>query len=462
MGIIGLGKVNSIQNPPEGRVNIGIKSDDILYLRNSDGVETPLSEQGTQGTQGSQGVQGPAGSASGSSLNGTNYLFVAADGDSVENATALKDAYDEAKTMNPSSNNIITIIAAPGYYDFTGEYFYDAELDAEIFKMDTSYINLVSLDGNRSIIFSRSSATGQIQLDGSISITANNIYVKGVDVLAKKFDIESVNSTGIKIEKCSGGRRSFGDNLDFLNAEFINCLSIGSESFGYQCFIIESSFIDCESTGINSFGYQCIEFTGLFKNCKAGSFSFCSLSFIVLGSFIDCEAGTSSFLHEFGSEINGDTGESSATFVRCKGDNVSFFAESSLADNNSTLIDCEGANSCFSNCNFNGLVVNFIGGDNCFGIETGQGRYINCLTGNNSFSYTLEGEYINCISGNNSFQNIGQNGVLHNCVSGNNSFQSVEGKVNFCRTTGTFGNALGDGAIIASIDSTGFVELIQE
>jgi hypothetical protein len=74
-------------------------------------------------------------------LEGTNYLFVSANGTDVENGDQLKAAYDEAKTKSPSANNRITVIAAPGNYDFGGS-----------FTMDTEFIDLVSLDGNRSII----------------------------------------------------------------------------------------------------------------------------------------------------------------------------------------------------------------------------------------------------------------------------------------------------------------------
>jgi hypothetical protein len=77
----------------------------------------------------------------GNGLEGTNYLFVSANGTDVENGDQLKAAYDEAKTKSPSANNRITIIAAPGNYDFGGS-----------FTMDTEFIDLVSLDGNRSII----------------------------------------------------------------------------------------------------------------------------------------------------------------------------------------------------------------------------------------------------------------------------------------------------------------------
>ena len=106
-------------------------------------------------------------------LSGTNYLYVAADGIDTANATALSSAYATAKTMSPSSINRITIVAAPGYYNF----------GSTAFTMDTEYIDLVSLDGNRSIIFNSANS------GGTISITANDVFVKGIDVETKAFTI---------------------------------------------------------------------------------------------------------------------------------------------------------------------------------------------------------------------------------------------------------------------------------
>jgi hypothetical protein len=58
-----------------------------------------------------------------STLSGTQYITVYAKGTDIENATELQAAYNTAKTMNPLSTNRITIIAAPGNYNFDSSYF---------------------------------------------------------------------------------------------------------------------------------------------------------------------------------------------------------------------------------------------------------------------------------------------------------------------------------------------------
>jgi len=85
------------------------------------------------------------------SLVGTNYVFVSANGTESENGLELIAAYNTAKTMNPSSENRITVLAAPGYY----------RLPTNL-ELDTEYIDLVSLDGNRSIIVSGSAQSSNI------------------------------------------------------------------------------------------------------------------------------------------------------------------------------------------------------------------------------------------------------------------------------------------------------------
>lgn len=50
-------------------------------------------------------------------LSGTNYVFVSTNGTDVENALELQSAYDKAKEMSPSSDNRITVVAAPGNYN---------------------------------------------------------------------------------------------------------------------------------------------------------------------------------------------------------------------------------------------------------------------------------------------------------------------------------------------------------
>ena len=219
-------------------------------------------------------------------IEGTNYIFVAADGTDVENALALQAAYDEAKTLSPSGTNRITIIAAPGYYNF----------GTNPFEMDTQFIDLVSLDGNRSVIFNSSNA------NGTISITANFVYVKGVDVLTKNFIIG--NGLGLlKIENCKGGNNSFG----------------GDATFGSNPLVVSGTFINCEG-GSGSFGSYGTA-SGTFTNCTGGDASFGTFG-TALGTFNNCNSGSSSF---------GTAGTASGTFNNCIANNNSFGVSGTLS-----------------------------------------------------------------------------------------------------------------------------------
>jgi hypothetical protein len=218
-------------------------------------------------------------------LAGTNFIYVAANGTDTENATALSAAYTTAKTMSPSATNRITIVAAPGYYNF----------GTSVFTMDTQYIDLVSLDGNRSIIFNAPLDLSFSEY-GSINITANDVFVKGINVLTKKFNTAN-NLNLLVVENCAGsGDVSFG----------------GSEASGI--------YINCEG-GDTSFGGANIS-SGTFINCKGGDTSFGGGSLFPssTGTYMNCEGGS----YSFGGSFSG--GVSSGTYTNCKAGNYSFGA----------------------------------------------------------------------------------------------------------------------------------------
>jgi hypothetical protein len=216
-------------------------------------------------------------------LAGTNFIYVAADGTDTANATALSAAYTTAATMSPSATNRITIVAAPGYYNF----------GSTAFTMSTQYIDLVSLDGNRSVIFNSADP------GGTISITANDVFVKGVNVATilignnlNLLRIENCKAT-IKINDgsivsgtfidCEGGNLMFGGAsasvTTVCSGTFINCVG-GDNSFGINEFNnsgFTGTAINCIG-GYNSFGgvtgYCCNIFSGTATNCIGGDLSF--------------------------------------------------------------------------------------------------------------------------------------------------------------------------------------------
>jgi hypothetical protein len=226
-------------------------------------------------------------------LSGTNFIYVAADGTDTANATALSAAYTTAKTMSPSATNRITIIAAPGKFNF----------GSSAFVMDTQYIDLVSLDGNRSIIFNSSN------IGGTISITANNVFVKGVDVRTLKFTI--ANSLNLlRVENCTGGDYSFGGN-GIASGTFNSCTG-GNYSFGGSNGEASGTFNSCIG-GAVSFGGNG-EASGVFTNCTGGENSFGGNG-TASGTFNSCTGGDRAF---------GGNGTSSGIFTSCVGGEYSF------------------------------------------------------------------------------------------------------------------------------------------
>lgn len=333
---------------------------------------------------------------SGGGLEGTNYVYVAANGTDVENAAELQAAYDEAANLvsftsswvnfnifgavgfgggayeiyfNPSTNFFqsgttytikingieytgftgfvygssayfltnapdgltitsfevldvsvkrATVIAAPGYYNF----------ENTNFKMNQEYVDLVSLDGNRSIIFNSQNALG------TISVTADNVFVKGVDVSSngKSFLIAS-NQSNLIVENCKGGNNSFGDHV------FFNSKTSGT-------------FIDCEG-GDYSFGsglntLYSSNASGIFINCKGGDYSFGSGGLTTAsGTFTNCVGGLFSFASGFG----GTT--ASGLFNNCVGGSYSC---GHGADLSGTFNNCIGGQDSWNTNNLTGKI----------------------------------------------------------------------------------------------------------
>jgi hypothetical protein len=352
----------------------------------------PQGAQGVQGGIGAQGVQGVQGSQI--NLQGTNYLSAQANGTDVENAAELQAAYNQAKTMSPSSTNRITILAAPGKYNF----------GTSTLVMDTEFIDLVSLDGKRSVIFNATLNTS-VREQGSLNITANNIFVKGVDVLTKNFTI-GTNLNLIRVEDCKGGDYSFGGDPTLLNP-----------------IIVSGTFIDCVSQG-DSFGATS---SGTFTNCVAGGSSF-GYDGTASGTFTDCTGGDGSF---------GGNGIASGTFKDCIAGTSSFGADGTATG---TFTDCTG-------------------GDGSFGLNsTTSGTFTNCVGGGSSFGAggTASGTFTNCVAGTASFGGTGTtSGTFTNCTGGDGSFGigGLTGKLYYCRLTlGNFPTVSGAGITRLCID----------
>jgi hypothetical protein len=310
-------KTTPLKNTPVNFVKVYVKEKNLKYLNAAGeeldvvldrplenftlpGTASPVTSSDTIATALGK-IQATLDSATG--IGGTSYVYVAASGTDVENAAELQAAYTTAKTMSPSATNRITIVAAPGYYNF----------GSTTFELDTAYIDLVSLDGNRSIIFNSSDANGTIAIVG---FSISDVYVKGVDVQNKPFKVE-MYYINIVIENCKGGNNSFS--------------STGGFNMG-------GKFIDCEG-GDNSFG-GIYNAQGIFTRCKGGANSFgTAFGSQASGTFIDCQAGISSF--------GGGGATASGTFNNCKGGDNSFGGNGGNASG--TFTNCVGGNGAFGN-----------------------------------------------------------------------------------------------------------------
>jgi len=282
-------------------------------------------------------------------------------------------------TFLQTTNPIVTVVVAPGYYNF----------ENTAFTIFVENINVVSLTGNRDVFI-----TGGGQNLGydfsNIMVYADNILVKGL-VTDIVFFVENDLGNTI-IENCKGGDYSFGYSNFNLNSTFINC-EAANYSFAFlgtasgtfiNCKAVERSFgtsssgtfIDCEA-GVNSFGYFGSAY-GLFKNCTAEENSFGAFS-IASGSFYNCIAGDYGF---------GYQGTASGTFNDCKALDLSF-----------------GYNGTAS-----GIFTNCTGDDSSFGGGSGvlTGRLYYCKLNSSTFQ-TVSGAGITrlCIDGNNVENNQG-------------------------------------------------------
>lgn len=275
-------------------------------------------------------------------LSGSNYLFVEASGTPSQNATSLSASYAQAKNSSPSATNRIAILAGPGKYEFSSS-----------FDLDTQYIDILSITGERDILVTGSN---------TISISADNVFVRGIDVDAKNFTIAD-NLPSIKLVNCKGGDLSFGGTIDppisgslpltsvLVNGTFIDCEG-GDLSFAGNG-IASGIFENCTG-GDSSFGYDIIG--GTFINCEGGDFSFGGAEGDIDGYFENCTGGEGSFT------ITGTILDGTA-LKECTGDLYSFASNGFIEG---SLYNCRLTSGSFNTSSIqgNGAIVLGINGDN--------------------------------------------------------------------------------------------------
>jgi len=263
----------------------------------------------------------------------------------------------------------------------------------------------------------------------TIFVTANDVFIKGVDVLEKQFKIGD-NLDLLRVENCSGGAASFGANGISAAGTFVNCRA-GNASFGGGGKA-SGTFIDCIAGNVSfGFGYSSSQgATGTFINCIGGNESFGVGAGGSSGTFTNCIGGDSSF---------GYNGIASGTYTDCVGGIQSFGYQGT-------------ASGIFTNC---------IADDDGFGGNgTANGTFINCRSGIRSYGYNAVGTFTNCIGGDDSFGSYGTaSGTFNNCIGGDDSFGgkpsvgTLTGKLYYCRlTSGSFQTLTGTGLMRACVD----------
>jgi hypothetical protein len=302
-------------------------------------------------------------------FGGTNYIYVYANGTDTENATELQNAYNLAKTMSPSATNRITIVCGLGYYNF----------GISVFTLDTQYIDVVPLDGNRSIIFNATESK-PVTANGTIKINANNVFVKGINVGGKPFQVSGNNLNSIVVENCKGGNYSFNDSELSgyeMSGTFINCEG-GSYSFGGSISlmtnpIVSGRFIDCIS-GEKSFGGGdgLGTASGFFKNCQSIGDS--SFGYIASGNFSNCTSSNYSFAY---------SGTASGVFNNCEANVLSFGANGSVLG---TFNNCIGGADSWVSLNMTAKIwfSRHSGGNSAPSPSLG-GNIVAFITANNNF-----------------------------------------------------------------------------
>jgi hypothetical protein len=267
----------------------------------------------------------------------------------VINGQNLVAAYNYAKTLTPngaalSATNRVSVIIQPGNYTL-----------AATLTLDTQFVDLIGLG---SIKLRRGATPAVIIGGGTLSVTANDVRVKGISVGTQGFSVGASSLPLQVFEDCVGGDNSF--NNITVSGTFINCTG-GTGSFAGSSFVTmtaNGTFINCVG-GSGSFGHNNSGGTasGLFVNCTVGSSNGFGGGF-ASGTFIDCEAG----FYSFGTFFFGST-TASGTFINCIGDGASF-ANNAGGIPSGKFYRCRLTSSTFKTVTGTGLMRNCIDGNN--------------------------------------------------------------------------------------------------
>ena len=333
-------------------------------------------------------------------LDSSHVIFVRADKTPAENGTELKAAYTSAKALTPNGNplsatNRVTILCNAGNYEFANE------ADAPVF--DTDWIDVVSISGERDVIFGLTSGNTS---NYAVYIQSNMICV-GIDTKTHRFYV-APGKNSLFVKRCKGGIASFGYGENgVMSGTYEDCIG-GSYSFSSECHGSNANYKNC-TAGSHSFGYSPTKnnyhLSGNLENCVAAGHSF-GYNVFASGTFVRCRA-TANFAFGVGEGATGvfteckaagrafgcavgmakDGTVCSGRFLNCRSESGNSFGY--FADATGWFINCWGHVESFGrSANASGAFINCQGGSGCFGSMAGgvaSGRFEECESWQNSF-----------------------------------------------------------------------------
>jgi hypothetical protein len=273
------------------------------------------------------------------------YIIVRPQASPTENGTSLRAAYAAAKAFTPNSlalsaTNRATVILLPGRYD----------LLTTRLNLDTDFVDIIGLTDTPEQVVITSSIV--LSDSGTVYQTANDVKIKGVTIdrtgtpqgsgagrtaayfpFPKATAITSWTGNGTTITIAANGHgllagdsvRITGSGNTALDGVYTVATVIDANSFTFASTVNASGSIgtatrrlnrvyieNCVFSGTSDSGMRrATEYSGIYKNCAGGNFSFTE---ICSGYFENCVAGTASF---GGGTSTSFTAEASGTFVDC-------------------------------------------------------------------------------------------------------------------------------------------------
>ena len=270
----------------------------------------------------------------GTTLEGTDYVFIPANGTPEENFKHLRETY---KSLGTDKKTIMLL--APGQYGFGTPDQLTEDSPDNSFLLTNPIVSLISLTGKADVEFLNLKTNFDTGLDvypeKHIEIRGIKFIYSNSELDSEVFTVNTIPSFAL-IENCETD-----DNISeaFKNnkGRIVNCISKAIYSFGGD-HAATTEFIGCEG-GDNSFNGSLVT-KGLFRNCKAGINSF-GMNGIADAEFYYCESSDSSF-------GDGSMPMTNSKFIGCRAGAACF-----------TAVNMESCyfENCFAESGFDGPVI---------------------------------------------------------------------------------------------------------